>query len=193
MVAAVLLGIEAQRDASPSTGHLRPRPTYSEAPTPTADPATSVRVTSISGLLNALADNTLTDIVVANGTYRVSPASSQASNSLWIGARFAGRTTPITVRAETRGGVTFDGGGTTGFGCISFEAGAHDQTWDGFRCANGQATRAEVRRFLATTNIPRRQSLFGFAVRFTRNGDLRAPATFGIYRIAANGSSPLST
>ena len=36
--------------------------------------------------------------------------------------------------------MTFDGGGTTSYGCISFEAGAHDQTWDGFRCANGSPT-----------------------------------------------------
>jgi branched-chain amino acid transport system substrate-binding protein len=54
-------------------------------------------------------------------------------------------------------------------------------------CANGQATRAEVRRFLITTNVPKTASLLGFPVRFTRNGDLRAPATFGIYRIGANG------
>jgi hypothetical protein len=104
-------------------------------------------VTSIAALLTALADNRVTDIVVADGTYRVSPASSQAANSLWIGARFAGRTNAVTVRAETRGGVTFDGGGTSYFGCISFEAGAHDQTWDGFRCANGQATSTGVITF----------------------------------------------
>ena len=65
----------------------------------------------------------------------MSPASSQASNSLWIGSRYASRTRAVIVRAETRGGVTFDGGGTTYFGGISFEDGAHDQTWDGFRCS----------------------------------------------------------
>ncbi len=79
--------------------------------TSTGPPRTSKRVTSVAGLLTALADNSLDEIVVANGTYRVSPASSQASNSLWIGSRFAGRTRAVTVRAETRGGVTFDGGG----------------------------------------------------------------------------------
>ena len=110
-------------------------------------PGSSVRVTSIPALLTALADNTVTDIVVANGTYRVSPASSQAANSLWIGSRFAGRTRPVTVRAETSGGVTFDGGGATGFGGLSFEEGAHDQTWDGFNFANGQATSTGVIMF----------------------------------------------
>ena len=101
---------------------------------------TSARVTSVPALLTALADNAVTDIVVANGTYRVSPASSQASNSLWIGARFASRTNPVTVRAETTGGVIFDGGAADTFGGITFVAGAHDQTWDGFVWQNGTPT-----------------------------------------------------
>jgi len=100
-------------------------------------------VTSIAGLLTALDDNAMTDIVVANGTYRVSPASSQASNSLWIGARFADRTNPVTVRAETPGGVTFDGGGASYFGGISFQSGAHHQTWDGFNWINGTPAAAD--------------------------------------------------
>ena len=104
-------------------------------------------MTSIAALLSALANNAMTDIVVANGTYRVSAAASQASNSLWIGSRFAGRTQPVTVRAETRGGVTFDGGGALYFGGLSFEEGAHDQTWDGFDFANGQATSTGVIMF----------------------------------------------
>jgi hypothetical protein len=117
-------------------------------PSSTTPPAIkSVRVTSISALLTTLADNTVDEIVVANGTYHVSPASSQASDSLWIGARYAGRTRAVTVRAETRCGVTFDGGGTASYGCISFEAGAHDQTWDGFRCANGSPTQTGVITF----------------------------------------------
>ena len=37
-------------------------------------------------------------------------------------------------------GVTFDGGGGSGFGGLSFEDGAHDQTWDGFTFANMAAT-----------------------------------------------------
>jgi hypothetical protein len=106
-----------------------------------------VRVASIPALLSALADNAVDEVVVANGTYHVSPASSQAADSLWIGALFAGRTRPVTVRAETSGGVTFDGGGTTVFGCISFEAGAHNQIWDGFNCAGGQATSTGVVTF----------------------------------------------
>jgi hypothetical protein len=79
--------------------------------------------------------------VVANGTYHVSPSGQLRSDSLWIGGdRFASRTRPITVRAETIGGVTLDGTGTTGaYGALSFEDGAHDQTWDGFRFTNMKA------------------------------------------------------
>lgn len=100
----------------------------------------SVTVSSIAALKQALADDTVDEIIVANGTYHVSPASDQRSDSLWIGSAYAGRTRPVTVKAQTVGGVTFDGGGTTYFGCISFEEGAHDQAWDGFNCASGQAT-----------------------------------------------------
>jgi hypothetical protein len=114
--------------------------TFSPAPVGTPVPGTSVSVTSVAALLTALADDTVTEIVVADGTYRVSPASLQHSDSLWIGSRFAGRTNPVTVRAETRGGVTFDGGGATTFGGLTFVEGAHDQTWDGFNFANGEAT-----------------------------------------------------
>ena len=88
-----------------------------------------------------------TEIVVANGTYHVSTAGTKAADSLWIGARFAGRTRPILVRAETTGGVTFDGGGTTYFGGISFQEGAHDQTWQGFTFAHGEATSTGVIMF----------------------------------------------
>jgi branched-chain amino acid transport system substrate-binding protein len=62
-------------------------------------------------------------------------------------------------------------------------------------CRNGNATRAEVRGFIRTTNIPRRQSLLGFAVRFVNAvnpplgpGDMQRPADFGIYRINNNGA-----
>jgi branched-chain amino acid transport system substrate-binding protein len=62
-------------------------------------------------------------------------------------------------------------------------------------CANGNATRAEVRRHIARTNIPKRQSLLGFAVRFVQQvraplgpGDMQRPADFGIYRISPNGT-----
>ncbi len=105
---------------------------------------TSVRVTSIPALLTALADDTVTEIVVANGTYRVSPAATKQADSLWIGARFADRTRPVIVRAETTGGVTFDGGGAGYFGGITLRGGAHHQTWQGFVFANGEPTETGV-------------------------------------------------
>jgi branched-chain amino acid transport system substrate-binding protein len=61
-------------------------------------------------------------------------------------------------------------------------------------CANGQATRAEVRRFVNQTNIPKAQSLLGFRVKFVQRrrgvlgpGDMETPANFGIYRINNRG------
>jgi hypothetical protein len=106
-----------------------------------------VTVSTIPSLLTALTDDSVDVIVVADGTYHVSPASDQKPDSLWIGTRFAARTRPITVQAETRGGVTFDGGGADYFGCISFEQGAHDQVWDGFNCSGGNATETGVITF----------------------------------------------
>jgi hypothetical protein len=93
-------------------------------------------VSSIPELLQVLADNSVDTIVVADGTYQVSPSNAERPNSLWIGDRFAQRTRPVLVRAETRGGVIFDGAGGTDFGGLSFEDGAHDETWDGFTFAN---------------------------------------------------------
>lgn len=61
-------------------------------------------------------------------------------------------------------------------------------------CANGTATRAEVRRFINSTNIPKAQSLLGFRVKFVQRargvlgpGDMDNPANFGIYRINNRG------
>ena len=61
-------------------------------------------------------------------------------------------------------------------------------------CANGQATRAEVRRLINQTRIPKAQSQLGFAIRFVQRrrgvlgpGDMETPANFGIYRINNRG------
>ena len=53
-------------------------------------------------------------------------------------------------------------------------------------CADGKATRAEVRKAIAKTNL--KTSILGFPVRFVRSGELRAPATFGVFQIQSNGS-----
>jgi len=107
-----------------------------------------VNVLSIPALKTALADNTVDVIVVANGTYHVRPSNQTLADSLWIGGdAYANRTRPITVRAATIGGVTFDGGGASGFGGLSFEDGAHDQTWDGFNFANMVANQSGIIEF----------------------------------------------
>ena len=102
---------------------------------------------SIAALKKALANNRYSLIIVANGTYHVSPASLKRSDSLWIGSAYAKRTRAVTVRAATRGRVTFNGGGASSFGCISFEQGARNQTWDGFNCANGRADQTGIVTF----------------------------------------------
>ena len=114
------------------------------APAPAPTTGESVKVSSIPSLLSALTNNSITDIVVADGTYQISSAGAKRSNSLWIGSRFASRTRPVTVRAETTGGVIFDGGGNTSFGGLTFAEGAHHQTWKGFTFANGTPSNTGV-------------------------------------------------
>jgi branched-chain amino acid transport system substrate-binding protein len=53
-------------------------------------------------------------------------------------------------------------------------------------CANGTATRAEVRKQIAKTKL--KTSILGFPVRFSRAGEMRSPASYGIYQIQSNGS-----
>jgi hypothetical protein len=122
------------------------------APAPTTPPITAgkvVQVASIKALKTALADNTVDQIVVANGKYHISSAGATVSDSLWIGGNaYANRTRPIYVRAQTIGGVTFDGGGGTSFdGAMAFEDGAHHQTWDGFNFANFSLRQSGVINF----------------------------------------------
>ena len=53
-------------------------------------------------------------------------------------------------------------------------------------CANGTATRAEVRKQIAKTKL--KSSILGFPVSFARAGEMHAPATYGVYQIQSNGS-----
>jgi hypothetical protein len=163
-------------------------PTPSGAPIPTRAPETAspppsgavVRVSSVPAMLSSLENDGVTEIIVADGRYPVSPAGSREADSLWIGSRFADRTRPVTIRAETRGGVTFDGGGATYFVGLWFAEGAHDQTWDGFIFANGTPTNTGVIFFgergsaphdLTLRHITIDRSVLGGAV------DASAPAT----------------
>jgi len=49
-------------------------------------------------------------------------------------------------------------------------------------CANGTATRAEVRGAIKKTKIPASRSVIGVALRFNKNGDLSTAHKFGIYK-----------
>src|SRR3954449_2611337 len=53
-------------------------------------------------------------------------------------------------------------------------------------CANGPATRAEVRKLIAKTKL--KTSILGFPVSFASTGEMHAPATYGVYQIQSNGS-----
>jgi branched-chain amino acid transport system substrate-binding protein len=61
-------------------------------------------------------------------------------------------------------------------------------------CANGTATRAEVRKFVAQTNIPKSQSLLGFGIKYVQTvklplgpGDMDSPSQYILYRIDNSG------
>lgn len=147
LAAIALVSSTVITSLTPAIRTPAPQPTSTPAPTATPRPNESVRVDSIQALLAALADPELREIVVVDGTYHVSPAGARAADSLWIGDAFAGRVRPITVRAETPGGVIIDGGGASGFGGIWFVDGAHDQTWDGFTFSDGSPTSTGVIMF----------------------------------------------
>jgi branched-chain amino acid transport system substrate-binding protein len=99
-------------------------------------------------------------------------------------------TSPV-IRAYRRG----PGGGKSElFGLPSYAAADVVGRAIDKACANGQATRAEVRRFVNRTNIPKAQSLLGFRIKFVQKrkgvlgpGDMESPANFGIYRINNRG------
>src|SRR3954447_14707091 len=53
-------------------------------------------------------------------------------------------------------------------------------------CANGTATRAEVRKQIAKTKL--KTTILGFPVSFARSGEMKLPASYGIYQIQSDGS-----
>jgi len=83
--------------------------------------------------------------------------------------------TDATIKAYSRS----HGGNTDYFGAPSYVAGQVVGGAIDRACADGRATRAEVRRQVAKTNLKR--TLLGLPVRFTRGGDIRG-GVFGIYQ-----------
>jgi branched-chain amino acid transport system substrate-binding protein len=53
-------------------------------------------------------------------------------------------------------------------------------------CADGKATRAEVRKQIAKTKL--KTTILGFPVSFAATGEMHAPASYGIYQIQSDGS-----
>jgi branched-chain amino acid transport system substrate-binding protein len=85
-------------------------------------------------------------------------------------------------------------GKTDGFGVPSYAATDVLARAIQRACRDGNATRLEVRRLVAATNIPKAQSILGFQIRFVQRaadplgpGDMRRPADFAIYRINSRG------
>ena len=72
--------------------------------------------------------------------------------------------------------------GAPTYAAVQVVAAAYDRA-----CANGSATRAEVRRAIRATRIPASRSVIGVALRFNRNGDLATAHKFGIYK--SNGKT----
>jgi branched-chain amino acid transport system substrate-binding protein len=58
-------------------------------------------------------------------------------------------------------------------------------------CANGTATRAEVRRAIKATKIPASRSVIGVALRFNARGDLSTAHKFGIYKSNGKTFNPI--
>ena len=53
-------------------------------------------------------------------------------------------------------------------------------------CADGKATRTEVRKLIAKTRL--KTTILGFPVSYTRSGEMKLPASYGIYQIQSDGS-----
>src|ERR671937_832405 len=86
----------------------------------------------------------------------------------------------ITAFKASHGGKGEFFGAPT-YAAVQVVATAYDKA-----CANGSATRAEVRSFIKKTKIPASRSVIGVALRFNKNGDLSTAHKFGIYK--SNGS-----
>jgi branched-chain amino acid transport system substrate-binding protein len=54
-------------------------------------------------------------------------------------------------------------------------------------CADGKATRAEVRKYIRLTNIPAARSVLGFKIVYQKNGELRYGG-FGVFQIQSDGT-----
>ena len=91
----------------------------------------------------------------------------------------------IKAFKKAHGGQGYYFGAPT-YAAVQVVAAAYDKA-----CANGTATRAEVRSDLKKTKIPASQSVIGVALRFNRNGDLSTAHKFGIYKSNGKTFNPI--
>ena len=103
---------------------------------------------------------------------------------------------PVDFNSKTlKGYQNAHGGQAEAFGLPSYTATEVNATAIDMACADGTASRAEVRRDLMKVNLGKAPSLLGFRVRFlTKNagasqgpGDMATPANFAIFHIV-NGN-----
>jgi branched-chain amino acid transport system substrate-binding protein len=91
----------------------------------------------------------------------------------------------IKAFKKSHGGQGFYFGAPT-YAAVQVVAAAYDKA-----CANGTATRAEVRKDLKKTKIPASRSVIGVALRFNKNGDLSTAHKFGIYKSNGKTFNPI--
>lgn len=137
-------GLKGGINKSGLSATLTAKGTYVEpdTPTPPPDPPVPpivipdkvVPVTNLADLRKFAADNTVDKVLAKDGRYLANQGTG--AGSLWIGSQasggtpFAERTKPVLIQAENRHKAILEGG------LLSFEDGAHDMIWDGFRHSN---------------------------------------------------------
>ena len=100
LLSAVIASGDSPRVAPRSDATSAPTvvvsPNTGGAATPAATPLRSVTVSSIGSLKTALADDTVDEIIVADGTYHVSPSNESTPICSGSAASFANRTRPVS-------------------------------------------------------------------------------------------------
>jgi branched-chain amino acid transport system substrate-binding protein len=91
----------------------------------------------------------------------------------------------IKAFKKSHGGQGYYFGAPT-YAAVQVVAAAYDKA-----CANGTASRAEVRKDIKATKIPASRSVIGVALRFNKNGDLSTAHKFGIYKSDGKTFNPI--
>jgi branched-chain amino acid transport system substrate-binding protein len=105
-----------------------------------------------------------------------------------VGAHVYDTNFPLNPKSKIIAGFKkLHGGDGEYFGAPTYAATQVVATATDRACANGTATRAEVRAAIRSTKIPAAKSVIGVALRFNRNGDLSTAKKFGLYK--SNGTA----